>query len=140
MTQSDQLLVPARIRRHRPRTAKGATTGTRVRVIDRGEQRIWSDRWETFCVGHGGISSHPTRAIAVSFASMPEHWCADCWRSANDPTIPNPEDAPIEFMFLVGPPIPTSELAAMQDVTPAEDNASSLTAASVRAIRGRRSG
>lgn len=34
--------------------------------------------WETICVDHGTVCSHPTRALAVSHAADPTGWCEDC--------------------------------------------------------------
>ncbi len=34
--------------------------------------------WQTTCYTHGGVCSHTTRALALSFAAAPEQWCEDC--------------------------------------------------------------
>ena len=34
--------------------------------------------WETVCVEHGGVCSHPTRKLAESHLPYPDGWCEDC--------------------------------------------------------------
>ena len=38
--------------------------------------------WWNVCVEHGGICEHETRALAMSFASVPIEWCPTCQENA----------------------------------------------------------
>lgn len=40
--------------------------------------------WQTTCVEHGGVCSHTTRRLAVSFAAVPEEWCECCAYGVDD--------------------------------------------------------
>ncbi len=66
------------------------STGFRVDVID-GRDR--GEGWETICCEHGGVCSHDSRALAVSFAACPEEWCEDCMHGPGTLAGTNP-DAP----------------------------------------------
>lgn len=67
---------------------KNRQTGTTIQVIDRGlddferaeaaEQGIEWLRWETICIEHGSVCSHPRRRLAEAFAAVPREWCEAC--------------------------------------------------------------
>lgn len=67
---------------------RSRSTGLTVQLYDRGtddferqsareEGYEWL-RWETICVEHGTVCSHPTRALAESFLAVPAEWCEVC--------------------------------------------------------------
>jgi hypothetical protein len=56
-------------------STRARSTGTVIEVLDRRDD---GEGWETICVDHGGVCTHDTRALAVSFASAPEEWCPTC--------------------------------------------------------------
>jgi hypothetical protein len=61
---------------------RSRATGTVVQVIDNrdGEfdQNAEENPWYTMCVDHGGITSHPTRALALYHSPVPDEWCPWC--------------------------------------------------------------
>lgn len=59
-------------------TKKNRQTGTTIDVIDRGRDDQDDNRWETICVDHGTVCSHPTRELALSFSAAPLEWCELC--------------------------------------------------------------
>jgi hypothetical protein len=63
-------------------------TGTMVQVIDNrnGEfdSFVAENPWYTHCVDHGGICSHMTRALAVTFGPVPRQWCSGCQGKGED--------------------------------------------------------
>jgi hypothetical protein len=61
--------------------SRSRVTGTTVEVIDNRDGRFDSgdpNGWFTVCVEHGGVCSHETRALATSFAPVPNEWCPIC--------------------------------------------------------------
>ena len=64
---------------------KARSTRTVVEVLDNRSKSFFDDneRWYTICVDHGGLASHPTRSLAVRWASMPEHWCDECQKKSS---------------------------------------------------------
>jgi len=34
--------------------------------------------WSTVCEPHGGVTSHPTKTLALAHAPHPEDWCPTC--------------------------------------------------------------
>jgi hypothetical protein len=67
---------------------KCRATGTTVQVIDNRDGEFDTNAeenpWYTVCVDHGGICSHMTRALAETFAPVPDQWCADCQDNEED--------------------------------------------------------
>ncbi len=60
---------------------RARSTGTIVQVVDNRDGNIDTDPdlpWFTICCDHGGCVGHPTRRLAVSWASEPENWCPTC--------------------------------------------------------------
>lgn len=63
------------------RERRARSTGTTVLVADNRDGSIDMDDsngWFTICQDHGGVCSHPTRALAEEWASEPEGWCPGC--------------------------------------------------------------
>jgi hypothetical protein len=59
---------------------KSQTTGTIVEIVDNrdGSFDCGDLPWFTVCVDHGGVCSHPTRALATDWGPRPDQWCPDC--------------------------------------------------------------
>lgn len=59
---------------------RSRSTGTTVDVIDNrdGSFDTGDLGWFTLCEDHGGVASHPTRKLAVSWAPVPDEWCPEC--------------------------------------------------------------
>lgn len=62
--------------------------GARIRLIDNRDGAYEDDdspeaRWATECATHGNYCLHATRALAASFLSVSDEWCADCYDIAN---------------------------------------------------------
>lgn len=56
-------------------------TGTYVGVYNgevAGMDTGGGNPWSTVCEPHGGVVSHPTRAVAISHAPYPDEWCPTC--------------------------------------------------------------
>lgn len=72
--------------------------GAEVHVIDNrdGSYESGEEGWITECATHGNYCLHETRAVAVSFVSASDEWCAECWDVANPvaPVVVSEEPAP----------------------------------------------
>lgn len=61
--------------------SRSRQTGTTVQVVDNRDGSFDAgdpNGWFDVCVEHGGVVSHSTRALAVSFAAVPREWCPTC--------------------------------------------------------------
>jgi hypothetical protein len=61
---------------------RSRATGTQVGVYNGEEAGLDTDGgecpWTTVCENHGGVCSHPTRALAIAHAPHPDQWCPTC--------------------------------------------------------------
>jgi hypothetical protein len=58
------------------------STGTHVIVEDVRDQPYDDLGWATVCEEHGGLCTHPTRALALAWAPHPDEWCPTCQETA----------------------------------------------------------
>ena len=60
---------------HEIKRTRQTGTGVVVEYLPYADEQM---PWQTTCVTHGGVCCHETRALAMSFASVPGEWCEDC--------------------------------------------------------------